>query len=96
MFDSRVGLFEDPPNRDALALIKGVQAFITETGSLEYLFPLYKYISTPAWKRFSAAQDTVYAVGKKFIHKKIEQLKHEMDENGNLNVEGKNTGIQSC
>lgn len=88
VFDTRIGLYDDPPNEDALTLIENVRAFITETGKLESVVPLYKYVDTPSWKRFCDAQDKTIAIGEKYVNRKIKQINEEMIEDGELNIEG--------
>ena len=81
-------MYDDPPNEDALSLIENVRAFITETGKLESVVPLYKYIDTPSWKRFCNAQDKTIAIGQKFVNRKLKLLNEQMSEDGELNIEG--------
>ena len=76
MFNTRVGLYEEPPREELLRFIQAVQDFFfylhrLETGVERLLF---QYIDTPSWKKFRSAQDTLIEVGQLYVDKTMKKL----------------------
>ncbi|CAH1231801.1 CYP27A1 [Branchiostoma lanceolatum] len=60
---------------DAQRMISAVPEFFLYFAKLEMSPPLYKYISTPTWKKFVRAMDTMNGVAEKMIREKLAELR---------------------
>ena len=83
-FDTRLGLYEDPPPQEALEFTEAVINFFEISQQL--LFDAFyqiasKYIDTPLFKKFLKNCDTLLDIGGNFVNKKMMELK-EMTEKG--------------
>ena len=81
-FDTRLGLYEDPPPQDALKFIDAVQNFFELTQKLLLSIPsrmVRPYIDTPTLKKFFKVSDDIFEIGQGFLDKKMRELK-EMAE----------------
>ena len=81
-FDLRVGLYEDPPNQD---IIKVIQATFDGFKYLGYLnrgweSQLYRFVTTPSYRKFCKTQDTLFSIGQKIVDKKVADLKKFTEE----------------
>jgi len=77
VFDTRVGLYEDPPNEEATRFIQAVHEFFESGHNLLFAIvekKLLPYVDTPSFKRVCKASDTINELGAKFLNKKIEEL----------------------
>lgn len=91
VFDSRIGLYEDPPQRDPMRFIKAVESLLESTQQVELGFEnfLYNHFNTPSWKKLCEAQEVIIEIGQKYVDMKIETLKEKIhDSEGLLNEEG--------
>ena len=75
-FDIRVGLYEDPPNQD---IVKVIQATFDGFKYLGYLnrgweSRLYRFFTTPSYRKFCETQDTQFNVGQKIVDEKVAEL----------------------
>ena len=83
-FDTRLGLYEDPPPSEALKFIEEVQNFFALSHKLLFSIPstiARRYVDTPMFKKFLKCGDTVLDIGQGFVNKKMAELK-EMAEKG--------------
>ncbi|XP_066263849.1 probable cytochrome P450 CYP44 isoform X1 [Branchiostoma lanceolatum] len=64
-----------PEDSDAQRMIGAVNDFFIGFAKLLMSPPLYKYISTPTWKRFERAMDTITSVAEKMIGEKLKELR---------------------
>ena len=83
-FDTRLGLYEDPPPQVALEFTKAVNNFLELAQQLTFnIFSriAYQYIDTPVFKKFLKNADLILEIGHSFVEKKMRELK-EMDEKG--------------
>ena len=81
-FDTRLGLYEDPPPQEALKFIDAVQNFFSLAQKLMFSIPsnmVRRYIDTPAFKKFLKNADDILDIGQGFVDKKMRELK-EMAE----------------
>ena len=83
-FDLRVGLYEDPPNPD---IIKVIQATSDGFKYLAYLekgweSQLYRFVTTPLYRKFFETQDTLFNIGQKIVDKKVADLEKFREEDG--------------
>ncbi|XP_066264146.1 cytochrome P450 10-like [Branchiostoma lanceolatum] len=68
-----------PEDSDAQQMIGAVNDFFLGFAKLQMSLPLYKYISTPGWKNFERAMDTISSVAEKMIGEKLGELR-QMEE----------------
>ena len=83
-FDTRLGLYEDPPPQEALEFTEAIINFFEISQQL--LFDTFyqiasKYIDTPLFKKFLKNCDALLDIGGDFVNKKMMELK-EMTEKG--------------
>lgn len=77
VLDTRIGLYNDPPNEEAIKLIQSVDDSFKFMQILLFGFVeknLLPYMDTPSFKKFSKATETAEEVLAMFINKKIEEL----------------------
>ena len=77
VFDTRIGLYNDPPNEEAVKFIQAVDDMfhclqILVLGFVEK--SLLPYMDTPSFKKLSKSLDTQTKIGMMFINKKIKEL----------------------
>ena len=90
-FNTRLGLYQDPPPDKALKFIEAVDTFFIQTQKMLNLpsAMMRQYIDTPALKKFFKAADDIVDIGEYFISNKMKELK-EMTEKGiEVSDEGK-------
>ena len=83
-FDTRLGLYEDPPPQVALEFTEAVNNSLELSQQLTFnIFSriAYQYIDTPVFKKFLKNADLILEIGHSFVEKKMRELK-EMDEKG--------------
>ncbi|XP_015780617.1 PREDICTED: cytochrome P450 27C1-like [Acropora digitifera] len=82
-FNTRLGLYQDPPPEKALKFIEAVDTFFIQTQKMLNLpsAMMRQYIDTPALKKFFKAADDIVDIGEYFISNKMKELK-EMTEKG--------------
>ena len=77
VLDARIGLYNDPPNEDAMKLIQSVDDSFKYLQILFFGFVeknLLPYMDTPSYRKFSKAIETAEEVLAIFINKKIEEF----------------------
>ena len=77
VFDTRIGLYNDPPNEEAVKFIQAVDDLFNCLQILILGFvekSLLPYMDTPAFKRLSKSLDTQTEIGMMFINKKFKEL----------------------
>lgn len=93
-FDSRLGLYEDPPKEEAMRFITEVHNFFSISHKL--FFSVSRRIAknlnidTPLLKKFFKTADALIEIGEGFVDKKMRELKEmsdkEIDPSGNTQV----------
>ncbi|XP_001637471.3 cytochrome P450 10 [Nematostella vectensis] len=75
-FDTRIGLYEDPPKEDPKRFIECVHEFFEMTQNLELSMEksFFEFMDTPSYKKFCRAQDDVMRIGQKYIDMKMVEL----------------------
>merc|ERR1719318_57158 len=75
--DTRLGCLERnlDPDSEAQQMIDATGDFFVYLGKLVFGFPLYKYISTPSWRKFLRSQDTFFKITQKYVDKTIARVK---------------------
>lgn len=77
-FDTRLGLYSDPPSPEAQKFIVAVQDFFELSQKLLLSIPsnrLRPYMDTPTLKKFFKVADEILDIGKVFVDKKVKELK---------------------
>ena len=95
-FDTRLGLYEDPPPQEALKFIEEVDNFFILSQKLMFNIPsrmARKYIDTPTFKKFLKSADAFLDIGQGFVNKKMMELK-EMAEKG-IDPSGDTQGVSN-
>ena len=84
VFDTRLGLYDDPPKKEAIRFINTVRDFSALSQQL-LMNPASriasKYIDTPTFKKFLKTADDFVDIGQDLVNKKIRELK-EMAKKG--------------
>ena len=84
VFDTRLGLYDDPPKKEAIRFINTFRDFFAISQQL-LMNPVSRmaslYIDTPTFKKFLKIADDLIDIGQGLVNKKIRELK-EMAENG--------------
>ena len=76
-FDTRLGLYEDPPPQSALEFTNAVNNFFELAQQL--LFNIFSriarpYIDTPTFKKFLINADALFEIGQVFVDNKMREL----------------------
>ncbi|XP_015780624.1 PREDICTED: cytochrome P450 10-like [Acropora digitifera] len=77
-FDTRLGLYSDPPSPEAQKFIVAVQDFFELSQKLLLSIPsnlLRPYMDTPTLKKFFKVADEILDIGKAFVDRKVKELK---------------------
>ena len=82
-FDVRVGLYDDPPNKDTVKMVQSTMDSFALMGKLsrgwESLF--WRFFTTPTYRKFCEATDTSFAMSQKIVDNKVAEL-NKMAEEG--------------
>ena len=85
-FDVRVGLYDDPPNKDTVKMIQATVDGFALMGKLgrgwEHL--CYAFFTTSTYRKYCEAQDTSYAMSQKIVDNKVAELNKMAEEGGTL------------
>ena len=83
-FDIRVGLYDDPPNKDTVKMIQATMDTFALMGKLRRGWEglLFRFVRTPSYWKFCEAQDTARAIGQKIVDNKVMELKKMAEEGG--------------
>lgn len=95
-FDVRVGLYDDPPNKATVKMLKANSERMKLAGELNKGLTslLFRWVWTPSYSKFCEAQDTTFGISQRIIDEKVVELK-TMAEQGESFQE--NTGkYKSC
>jgi len=89
-FDVRIGLYDDPPNKDTVKMIEATKESFRLMGvlsrGLEHLF--FTFMTTPNYRRFCKAQDIALEIGQKVVDDKVSELKKMADEGEEFSKDG--------
>lgn len=83
-FDLRVGLYDDPPNKDTVKMVEATLDVFTLAGKLNRGWEslLLGFVKTPTVKKFYAAQDLSLSIGQSIVDNKIKELNKMAEEGG--------------
>ena len=81
-FDLTVRLYDDPPNKETVKMIKATLDVFTHMGKLSRGWEslISNFVKTPSYKKFVEAQDISLSIGQGIVDKKIMELKKMADE----------------
>ncbi|XP_068758984.1 cytochrome P450 10-like isoform X3 [Montipora capricornis] len=82
-FDSRLGLYNDQPPKEALKYIRANHEFFTLSQKLIFSIPsnlVRPYMDTPTLKKFFKAADVALEIGNGFVNKKIKELNEQAEK----------------
>nr|AVL92818.1 CYP450 [Locusta migratoria] len=79
--DERLGCLDDDAPADTQALIDGVSTFFHYVGILELKAPFWRFCSTPAWRRYVAALDTITSITWRHVQRALRRLQ-ELEASG--------------
>ena len=89
-FDTRLGLYEDPPNKKGVHFINTVRKRFELSQQLTFN-PVGKvasqYFETPTLKKFLKASDDLFDIGQDLVKQKLRELKNET-EKGLISFDG--------
>lgn len=76
-FDVRVGLYDDPPNKETVKMIKSSSDAFSLMGKLNRGWESFilHFMTTPTYLKFCKAQDTSIGIGQSIVDQKIMELK---------------------
>ena len=82
-FDTRLGLYEDPPNKQGVHFINTVRKRFELSQQLTFN-PVGKvasqYFETPTLKKFLKASDDLFDIGQVLVKQKLRELKDETEK----------------
>ena len=89
-FDTRVGLYDDPPNMETVKMIEATKETFKYlgklSGGLEGL--LFRFVTTPSFRKYCEVQDTAIGISQKFVDDKISELKAMAEEGKGFSKDG--------
>ena len=97
-FDVRIGLYDDPPNKDTVRMIEATKESFRLMGvlsrGLEHL--LLAFVATPNYRKFCKAQDTALGIGQRIVDDKVSELKKMVEEGEEFTKDGGNDYTTQC
>ena len=89
-FDTRVGLYDDPPNMETVKMIEATKETFKclgkLSGGLEGL--LFRFVTTPSFRKYCEVQDIAIGISQKFVDDKISELKAMAEEGKGFSEDG--------
>ncbi|KAL9965313.1 hypothetical protein ACROYT_G029094 [Oculina patagonica] len=81
-FDVRVGLYDDPPNKETVKMIKATVDGFAYMGKLARGLEglLFRFVTTPTYRKFCETQDTALRISQEIVDKKVMELKKMAEE----------------
>ena len=82
VFDTRIGLYDDPPNKDEMEMIHATMETFGSWGKplVGWESLLFRFAMTPSYRKFCKPEDTMLAIGQKFVDKKVTELKKQAEQ----------------
>ena len=81
-FDVRVGLYDDPPNKETVKMVKATFEAFSYVGKLSSGLEslVFRFMKTPSYWKFCEAQDTAIRISQEIVDRKILELKKTEEE----------------
>ena len=85
-FDVRIGLYDDPPNKDTVKMIQATFDVFEFAGKLTRGWEslLFTIVTTPSYRKFCEAHDTSFRISEKIVDNKVMELKKMAEEGGSF------------
>ena len=89
-FDVRIGLYDDPPNKETVKMIEATKESFRLLGVLcrgleNVLFP---FVTTPTYRKYCEVQDMAIEIGQRIIDDKVSELKKMAEEGEEFTKDG--------
>ena len=89
-FDVRIGLYDDPPNKETVKMIDATKETFRLMGVLSrglesVLFP---FVTTANYRKFCEVQDISREIGQRIIDDKVSELKKMAEEGEEFTKDG--------
>ena len=89
-FDVRIGLYDDPPNKETVKMIESTKESFRLLGvlcrGLENL--LFPFVTTPNYRKYCEVQDMAIEIGQRIIDDKVSELKTMAEEGEEFTKDG--------
>ncbi len=75
--DLRIGLYDDPPNKETVKMVKETEKFfmfMERLGGIWEGLLLWLGLSPPAYREFCQAEDIAIAIGQTIVNQKLREL----------------------
>ena len=93
-FDSRLGMYNDQPPKEALKYIRAIHDFFTLSQKLMFSIPsnlMRPYMDTPTLNIFFKVADVLQEIGNGFVNKRIKELNEQAEKEIEASSDGKYT-----
>lgn len=89
-FDTRVGLYDDPPNKETVRMIEATKEAFKYLGKLSAGWEglLSRFVITPSCRKYFEVQDIAIGISQKFVDDKISELKAMAQEGKGFSEDG--------
>ena len=89
-FDVRIGLYDDPPNKETVKMIEATKEVFRLLGvlirGLESV--LFRFVTTPNYRKFCEVQDISLEIGQRIVDDKVSELKKIAEEGEEFTKDG--------
>ena len=90
VFDVRIGLYDDPPNKETVKMIEATKETFRLLGVLcrgleNVLFP---FVTTPTYRKYCEVQDISIDIGQRIVDNKVSELKKMAEEGEEFTKDG--------
>lgn len=90
VFDVRIGLYDDPPNKETVKMIEATKETFRLLGVLcrgleNVLFP---FVTTPTYRKYCEVQDIAIDIGQRIVDNKVSELKKMAEEGEEFTKDG--------
>lgn len=81
-FDTRVGLYDDPPNMETVKMVEATKEALKYLGKLSAGLEglLSRFVTTPSCRKYYEVQDIAIGISQAFVDDKILELKKMAEE----------------
>ena len=89
-FDVRIGLYDDPPNKDTVEMIEATKESHRLWGVLARGLEsvLFAFVTTPNYRKYCEVQDIAMGIGQRIVDNKVSELKKMAEEGEEFTKDG--------
>ena len=89
-FDVRIGLYDDPPNKETVKMIEATKESFRLWGELSRGLEnvLFTFVTTPNYRKFCEVQDIAIGIGQRIVDDKVSELKKMAKEGEEFTKDG--------